>query len=80
VNWERHWDGNDDRETPDHRECIYAGLHHNHLPRLAEAGLIDYDPRSQTIRNWEEPSLVQWAKTSHEELPHLRAVFTTADG
>jgi hypothetical protein len=27
-------------------------LHHNHLPRLADAGVVDYDPRSKTIRTW----------------------------
>jgi len=27
-------------------------LHHNQLPKLAEATIVDYDPRSKTVRNW----------------------------
>lgn len=78
VEWERDWDGRDDRERATYRDRVRVTLHHNHLPRLADAGLIDYDARSQTVRNWEEPSLKQWATNSQEELPHLRAVFSTA--
>lgn len=78
VAWERQWDDRDDREKAAHRERICIALHQNHLPQLAEAGLIDYDTRSQTVRNWEEPSLKQWAKNNQNELQHLRAVFTTS--
>ena len=28
---------------------VTIGLHHNHLPRLDDAGLVDYDPDSHTI-------------------------------
>lgn len=76
--WERKWDGLDDRERDDHREHVRVALHHNHLPRLANAGLIDYDARSHTVRSWEEPSLEEWAKNDVGELPHLRELFTTS--
>jgi hypothetical protein len=36
----------------DHRRRVVVDLHHNHLPRLADAGVVDYDPRSKTIRTW----------------------------
>ncbi|MCO8244951.1 MULTISPECIES: hypothetical protein [unclassified Haladaptatus] len=28
---------------------VTIGLHHNHLPRLDDAGLVDYDPDSHTV-------------------------------
>jgi len=40
---ERESDG-DDCET------VAIALHHVHLPKLAEGGVIDYDPRSETVR------------------------------
>lgn len=76
AEWERRWNGRDDGEDFDQLERIRITLHHNHLPRLADAGLIDYDARHGTVRNWEEPSLERWAKNDQHELPHLRAVFT----
>ncbi|MFC4552087.1 MULTISPECIES: DUF7344 domain-containing protein [Halorussus] len=63
------------RDTTHERIRMY--LHHNHLPKLAEAGLIDYDARSQTIRNWSEPSLMEWAQDNQNELPLLRSLFWT---
>lgn len=43
------------RECPDpgpatHRERILIDLHHVHLPRLADAGVLDYDPVAETVR------------------------------
>ncbi|MFB9807689.1 hypothetical protein ACFFQF_21850 [Haladaptatus pallidirubidus] len=41
-------DGTDvaDEDTIEH---VIIELHHNHLPRLDDAGLVDYDPDSHTI-------------------------------
>lgn len=33
----------------DDREALYIALHHNHLPKLDEAGLIDYDPAENVV-------------------------------
>jgi hypothetical protein len=33
-----------------HRDHIEAELHHIHLPKLTETGLIEYDARSQQLR------------------------------
>lgn len=77
VEWEREWDRYEGT-TQTHRECVRIALHHNHLPRLADANLIDYDARTETVRNWEEPSLVQWARNDLDELPRLRALFTAS--
>lgn len=77
VTWERRWDGQGDRDRDDHREEVRVTLHHNHLPRLVDAGLIDYDARTETVRSWEEPSLKKWAENDIDELPHLRGLFTS---
>ena len=39
------------------RKRLKAKLHHVALPKLADAGLVDYDQRSQTIRYCGEPLL-----------------------
>ncbi|UWG47702.1 putative trancriptional regulator, ArsR family [Halanaeroarchaeum sp. HSR-CO] len=36
------------RET-DHIANVAIGLHHNHLPRLAEMGVISYDPETTYV-------------------------------
>lgn len=38
-------------------ERIAIYLHHAGLPKLAEAGVLDYDPRSKTVRCWDHPLL-----------------------
>lgn len=71
ATWEAEWKGS----TGETRKRICTSLHHNHLPRLAEAGLIEYDARSQTVRNRPEPSLTGWLQPHQAELPHLRALL-----
>lgn len=39
-------------DSEEHRRRVAVALHHNHLPKLAEATVIDYDPRSKTVRYW----------------------------
>lgn len=36
---------------PDARQTVHAALHHNHLPRLADTGLIVYDVEARQVRN-----------------------------
>lgn len=53
----------DDPQIDDHRDSdrFAAALHHNHLPKLAECGLVEYDPRENRVaatdRESAEPSL-----------------------
>ena len=39
-------------DAEDHRRRVAIDLHHNHLPKLDEAAIVDYDPRSKMVRNW----------------------------
>ncbi|WP_137286098.1 DUF7344 domain-containing protein [Halorussus salinisoli] len=44
-----------DRSGPDserHRQRVAVSLHHNHLPKLDDAAVIDYDPRTKAVRYW----------------------------
>jgi hypothetical protein len=49
------------------RERFAIDLHHRHLPKLAAAGLIEYDARSHTARYWGQPTVEKWAE-------HVRAM------
>lgn len=40
-------------------------LHHADLPKLADAGLIDYDARTRTVRYWGAPAGVEAAEWAH---------------
>jgi hypothetical protein len=42
-------------------ERLAIGLHHQHLPKFDRAGLLDYDPRSRTVRYRGQPCIEKWA-------------------
>jgi len=46
-----------DRSTWDD---VRIALHHDHLPRLASAGILDYDDRQGTIRLPADDGLEEW--------------------
>lgn len=37
------------QSTAEARRAIHLALHHNHLPRLAAADAIEYDPQAATV-------------------------------
>ncbi|RKD95710.1 DUF7344 domain-containing protein [Halopiger aswanensis] len=44
---------------------IAHDLHHNQLPCLEEAGIVDYDPRQGTIRDDGLPFRTEWLEHAH---------------
>lgn len=32
------------------KECVAVSLHHTHLPKLADANIVEYDPRNKDVR------------------------------
>jgi len=48
--------------TPEERDRLAINLHHRHLPKLDDAGIVDYDSRSNTARYWGQPTVEKWAE------------------
>ena len=40
----------DETSTQRTRSAVDVALHHNHLPKLEDAGIVEFDTRSETIR------------------------------
>lgn len=48
---------------------VRTSLCHVHLPKLEDAGFVEYDSRSETVRYWPQPSLEEWLEHArHKEL------------
>lgn len=51
------------------REDVLIDLHHDHVPRLADAGVVEYDRRQGTIRFRGSAPLEEWLEhAGHLEL------------
>ena len=50
----------------DDRKHVAIGLHHVTLPRLGEAGVVEYDSRSRTVRYREVPMVETLLKAAAE--------------
>jgi hypothetical protein len=51
-------------------ESIRIDLHHSVVPKLGAVGLLVYDPRSRTLRDWSHPFVEQWLEgTAPHDLP-----------
>lgn len=62
--------GSDSPETGD-RKSVYVSLRQTHLPRLAEAGVVEYDPEEDTVRPTARLSLLAPPLRAVDELsPH----------
>ncbi|WP_225741290.1 DUF7344 domain-containing protein [Halorussus halophilus] len=40
-------------------------LREEHLPKIAEADIVDYDDRSETVRYWRQPTLEEYLEHTH---------------
>lgn len=49
-------------------ENIAAELHHHHLPKLADAGVIEFDPRSGHFRYLGDDRLEKWVRRIQAEI------------
>lgn len=65
--------GHDSIADPD---AVRLELHHSHLPKLAAAGWIEYDPENQTIRYESRIEAIRSAlQTAVDELDRIRAAY-----
>lgn len=44
------------------RRRLATALHHEHLPKLEATGVIEYDPRSRTVRCRGQPTVEKWVE------------------
>ena len=46
---------------------VRTELQHVHLPKLEDAGVLEHDQRSETVRYWTQPSLEEWLEHAHHK-------------
>lgn len=56
-------------ERPGHDE-IEVAIHHVHLPKMADAGVVEYDARSQELRYWRNDRLEDLLEYVQSEEPN----------
>jgi len=57
-------------------DAVKSELHHVHLPKLAAAGWIEYDPENQTIRYKSRIETIRSAlRTTVDELDRIRVAY-----
>lgn len=49
------------------RDSIEMRLHHIHLPKLTEVGLVEYDARTEQLRYWSDDRLEAWLERARDE-------------
>lgn len=67
VEWERADDAPGPEEA--HRHDVAVSFHHAHIPKLVEAGAVEYDERSRTLRYRDAAALERCLETMDERLP-----------
>ncbi|GAA0679247.1 ArsR family transcriptional regulator [Natronoarchaeum mannanilyticum] len=50
------------------RDSIEMRLHHIHLPKLVEVGLVEYDTRTEQLRYWSDDRLETWLERARDEV------------
>ena len=59
----------DGDHSDEHERHVLTALQHVHLPKLEDAGILEYDSRSETVRYWSRPSLEEWLEhAQHKEV------------
>ncbi|NGM69266.1 hypothetical protein G6M89_09640 [Natronolimnobius sp. AArcel1] len=47
--------------------AVRTDLQHVHLPKLEDAGVLEHDHRSETVRYWTQPSLEEWLEHAYHK-------------
>ncbi|RQH00066.1 DUF7344 domain-containing protein [Natrarchaeobius oligotrophus] len=56
-------------DLEEQKRQIQTELRHVHLPKLEDAGILEHDQRSETVRYWTQPTLEEWLEHAyHKEL------------
>ncbi|OAQ53976.1 hypothetical protein HTG_00170 [Natrinema mahii] len=56
-----------DAGPADGQDTVRVELRHVHLPKLEDAGVLEHDRRSETVRYWGQPSLEEWLEHAHHK-------------
>lgn len=57
-----------DGELPaDKRKQVRTALRHNHIPRLVDAGLVEYDPEKRTVEYRSGSRADEWLEQAADE-------------
>ncbi|WP_321113007.1 DUF7344 domain-containing protein [Halorussus salinisoli] len=60
----------DERITDAARQEVADELRETHLPKLAEADIVEFDARSDVVRYWRQPTLEEYLEHTHyKEFP-----------
>ncbi|WP_276300533.1 DUF7344 domain-containing protein [Halorussus lipolyticus] len=78
LDWEGRMNAGVGEVTAELETQIRVSLHHNHLPKMASIGLLEYDAQSKTVRKRSSPSVVAFMESHQDEVPHLRSLFCTS--
>lgn len=73
------WESKKNPKSGERRDRIATTLHHIHLPKLADFGVIEYDKRSRAVRYEEFPmsNLDDWVEGTSESRSEIRALGET---
>lgn len=60
-------DGEGDEGSAARQSGVRTELRHVHLPKLEDAGVLEHDRRSDTVRYWGQPSLEEWLEHAYHK-------------
>ncbi|QLK26220.1 hypothetical protein HYG81_00940 [Natrinema zhouii] len=59
--------GQEEGGSTDRQTNVRTELQHVHLPKLEDAGLLEHDRRSGTVRYWSQPSVEEWLEHAYHK-------------
>ena len=70
------WRGETHHDNTADSDAVRIELHHSHLPKLAAAGWIEYDPENRTVRYDSRIETIRSAlRTTADGLDRVRAAY-----